>query len=200
MVTPRRERPRPPWLRRPTALPRGPRLYTFDPLDAVRSQFTTPPAGFLRATTSASEWMMYLALAKILGAPAEPTEPPFIGAPGVWIYQEPTMGGRNQAGGAVIDFIVLAGTRTSENTLLRLQTERYHYFANAFKQYTDETQLMRLFAIARVLDISENDILGDPTGAKACRHLAESLAGYAMPNPLASSRQRRFSGWRPSRQ
>lgn len=172
-------------------------MYTFDPLGAVRSEFTEPPPGFLRATNSASEWIVYLAFAKILRSPPNPKEPPYEGGPGVWIYQEPTMGGRNQAGGAVVDYVILAGDRVSENTLVRLQTERFHSFASGMKQYTDERQLQLLNSIARVIDVDESQVLGDPTGEKACRYLAEALAGFAMPNPLASSQQRRFSGWRP---
>src|SRR5690606_25402309 len=59
-----RRRPvRPPRLRSFPVMPRGPRLYKLDP-DHAKSGPGEPPPGFVTATTSATEWFVYWAVAK----------------------------------------------------------------------------------------------------------------------------------------
>ncbi len=86
-----------------------------------------PPPGFVRATTSGSEWYVYWALAKISGSPkgADVRNPPFYGSRDgeLWRYQYPYAGGRHLPGGAVVDFVWMP---FNNSILLRLQTEHFH--------------------------------------------------------------------------
>lgn len=190
----------PPSLVRPVVAPTGSRMFTAPPDRGQQGIFVSPPPGFVVATTSGSEWIVYAALAKVLKKPDDPTKPPYIGYPGLWEYQMPFLQGRHQHGGAVVDYVVYGGSRYAEDaTLIRLQTEQFHYFTDYAKQESDREQMTRLLAIANTIDIDEIEILGDPSGYKPCRVIAEALSGFNLPNPLGSNTARRARGlWRPS--
>ena len=198
-MPPTRRKPvSPPGLRKPVTMPTGSRLFTAPPDRGQVGIFVSPPPGFVTGTTSGSEWIVYAAIAKVLKKPDDPTKGPYIGYPGLWDYQVPFAGGRRNRG-AVVDFVIYGGTpRMKETTLIRLQTEQFHYFTDYAKQEADRVQLTRLLAIANTIDIDEIEILGDPSGNKPCRVIAEALSGFNMPNPLGSGTVRRARGlWRP---
>lgn len=188
---------RPPTLRAPVVFGRLPKLYRQK--DAYLSGPRNPPDGFVVATTSASEWVMYWAVFKVLKIEGDPREEPFNGRQGFFSFQRDISGGREMRGGAVADFLVYGGRGMLKHaTILRLQSEQWHYFTNVLKQASDEAQARMLGGVARMVDVDEIDLLGDPSGAKPCRTIADAIAGRYMPTPLGSSTQRRAGGmWRP---
>jgi hypothetical protein len=181
----------------PVVFPRGPRLY--DQPWIYESGPGNPPTGFVTATTSGSEWVLYWAIWKVLGVPGDVREEPFSGRPTYFSFQRSFSGGREEIGGAVADFVVYGGRgRLHDSIIIRLQTEHFHRFTNVMTQARDARQAIMLQGAARLIDIEEVNILGDQTGEKACRHVAEVLSGTYLPNPMESSTQRRLgSGWRP---
>lgn len=179
----RRDNVRPPTMRTPAALPRGPRLYRTPKDLGYKGPVSEPPPGFVTGTTSKTEWSVYHALAKITGLPTDPRQPPFMGAYGVWEFQQAFAGGRSTPGGAVIDFIVRAGRWSDQDVALRIQTERFHLYTTAEKQFSDQAQLERISASMRVIDIFDQDFVWDPTGQAIIVLLKDSLSGSTFPNP-----------------
>ena len=76
----------PPKLRTPARLPRGPEWLHL-PVQKLGGP-GDPPPGFVGATNSAVEWMVYWALSKVFGRPEDPRKPPFDGAWPDWTYQK----------------------------------------------------------------------------------------------------------------
>jgi hypothetical protein len=183
-------------LRRPNRLPtmrdlptnpRGPRLYSQRPKRLGGPG--VPPPGFVGGQTSAEEWWVYWALAKIFDDPADPRQPPFLGArDGRWTYQSPFAGGRRMAGGAVIDFVVYAG---GEVIAIRLQTERFHIYATGGQQTHDLEQEAVISEYARVIDLFSQDFIGDGTGQAVIIQLKDALAGFPPRDPITSGTARR---------
>lgn len=149
--------------------------------------FGEPPPNFVSGTTSASEWVMYWALAKAFNDPPDPRKPPFHGGQS-WGYQIALDGGRSRKGGSVADFIVWL---PSESIVLRLATERFHVAAGPQKTALDRMQAMRLERFARVEEIYEQDIIADQTGEAAVRRIVEALGGRQRINPGAAGTFRR---------
>ena len=141
-----------------------------------------PPPGFIRATTSKSEWWMYWALAKIFNDPAEPRRPPFYGGQ-KWGFQLAINGGRQVPGGAVVDFIVYL---EGETIGLRLQTPYFHYLTSPLKQFLDEKQAGGLSRYMTVRDVFEVDILEDQSGSGAIRTIVGVLGGRERINPATA--------------
>ncbi|HXG72829.1 MAG TPA: hypothetical protein VNJ04_19715 [Gemmatimonadaceae bacterium] len=193
---PRSDRVQPPRLRTPPALPRGPKLYREPKNRGYVGGSATPPPGFLGATVSAYEWMIYHAIAKVIGQPEDPRLPPFIGFPGSWVYQKAFDQGRREAGGAVIDFVVYAGNRTAVDTAFRIQTEYFHVFADAAKQAADTVQFARLAQFFRVVDIYDQDFAWDVTNAAACAIIRRALSGDIESDPISTGMAQRV---RPNR-
>lgn len=154
---------------------------------------TEPPPGFVRGTTSASEWMFYHALAKVMGFPEDPRQPPFIGMPGIWSYQKAFDEGRRQAGGAIIDFIVYAGDRSFQDVAFRIQTEYFHIYADQEVQTHDQLQKERLSAFMRVVDVYDNDFVWDQTNAACIVLIKEALAGQQFVDPIAAGTAERIT-------
>ena len=125
--------PRPPKLRSEPVRPLGPRRYRLGTEPASVPDFFEPPAGFpgpniSKAHVSRTEWAAYHALSKVMGTPRDPRKPPFTG--GVdWDYQtpDPIAGGRQIAGGAVIDFVIRRG---EPPFAIRIQTNHWHVLAS----------------------------------------------------------------------
>lgn len=151
-----------PRLRTMTRIPKGPKALS-QPVVHTDGPGAAPP-GFVVGQTSASEWNLYWALAKVFGEPKDPRIPPFTGGYPYWGYQVPTLGQYTRApGSAVVDYVIYTGnTRVG----IRLQTFRFHLQADAAKKAYDALQLFRLERIAQVIDIFEEDVLGDPSGEK----------------------------------
>lgn len=119
-----------------------------------------------------------------MGAPQDPRQGPFIGAPGLWAYQKAWDEGRRQAGGSVIDFMVYAGGRTDHDVAFRIQTEFFHLYASADQQAHDLLQLHRLNEYMRVVDLYDQDFPWDVTNQAAIILIKEALAGNTFPNPI----------------
>lgn len=187
-----RRRPvRPPRLRSFPVMPRGPRLYKLDP-DHAKSGPGEPPPGFVTATTSASEWFCYWAIAKVLKFPKDPRQGPFTGWPGLWAYQWDVEGGRAQRGGQVADFVIMPGNVVDGEILIRLQTDRYHVHTDYRKQATDAILQTRLARFGRVVDVYEEDVILDKTGQAAVLEMKRALFGGRSDNPLRAGDAKRL--------
>lgn len=182
-----------PPLRLPPVLPRGPKLYQPKKGGGYVGPVSEPPPGFVIGTTSATEWMVYHALARVLGVPEDPRTPPFIGFPGVWSFQKAFDEGRRQAGGAVIDFVVYAGERSSMDVAFRIQTEYFHIYADNDVQVHDQLQKERLSAFMRVVDLYDQDFAWDATNAATIVLVKQALAGETFIDPITSGRAERVT-------
>jgi hypothetical protein len=187
----RRTQTRPPRLRSIPALPKGPKLYQQQEGAGLFTGPGEPPPGFLTYTNSRSEWVIYWALAKALGVPKDPRQPPYEGWPGLWLYQRPYEGGR-VPGGQVVDFVVLSPATAEGDIAIRITTERYHVMTDAAKQATDRILLARLAGRFRVVDIYEQDFIGDRSGQAAVIEVKRALFGGQTSNPLRSGQARRI--------
>ncbi len=176
---------------RPTK-PRTPPVRTYGP-EHLRLQaepesrsnlFTTVPAGFVTAHTSATEWMVYAGLAVVTKSPRDPTKPPFVGGD-TWTYQKAVDGGRNTKGGQVVDFVVEAGGHTVG---IRVQTERWHILAGSAQIANDFFLKTHLKAVDFLIDIFDMDFIGDPTGRAVCAVLQKALKLEQNPDPIRSGR------------
>lgn len=169
-----------PRLRLPAAIPKGPRLYREPKDKGYISEFKEPPPGFLTGQNSPLEWMVYLAMSKILGLPTDPRSGPFIGAPGLWGYQV----GGSQLGQSKIDFVVYPNRRTfGLRYAFRIQTEYFHNFADSEKQAYDLLQSYNLSEYNRVVDLYDYEFAEDPTGQAICILIKRALAGEVWQAP-----------------
>lgn len=189
-----RRRPvRPPRLRSFAVLPTGPRLYRINKGSDIRSGFGDPPPGFITPHTSASEWLIYCALAAVLKFPKDPRKGPFIGYPGLWEYQANLEGGRARRGGQVPDFVVSpVGTGYGE-LIIRIQTARYHLFAGHRTHAVEDILLARASRYARVADIFEQDfIVGNAVdnAQAAVLEVKKALYGGKSSDPLKANTAR----------
>ena len=182
--------PRP---RRPPVFRTGPALYRLNVAVVPIEGPGDPPPGFVGGTTSRSEWPIYWAIAKVIGAPKDPRQPPFSGDPGVWSYQKQFLGGRQEAGGAVIDFVVKWGV---EFVAMRVQTHHYHVFVSATQQAYDWHQRSHLQKYDRVMDLYEQNFIWDRSGKAAILSVRKALANEPEPNPLMTGQAIRVpSAW-----
>lgn len=178
-----------PRLRPPTRLPTGPKglrrpvVRTGGPGD--------PPSGFLRPTTSATEWMVYWALSKVFKNPEDPRRGPFVGGPPDWAYQQGQGGDGTRS---VPDFVIYRPTRI----VLRVQTEFRHVFTDNQKQTYDRMQrINQERAGFRVVDIFDQAFVTDKTGqavivvCKAALGLLQQVDPILAGTALRGSRQGR---------
>lgn len=145
----------------------------------------TPPDGFLRATVSGEEWIIYWALYKVLEPNLDPRQPPFMGSkdPSKWVYQYGIDGARRELGGSVVDYEVFPYSDYN-SVLIRLQTERFHVYVDPPKHVYDVLQGQRLSKYGAVYDIFSQQILGDKTGQAGILAVKDALRGVEAPNPL----------------
>ena len=192
MPNARRRPVRPPRLRGPVGLPRGPRLYRILKGYGLVHGPGEPPPGFITFTNSLSEWFIYWALAKVIKFPRDPRKGPYIGWPGLWSYQTPVDGGRAFRGGQVVDFIVEPPVTGGETLAIRIQTERYHLFTDSAKHAVDELLKVRLARFGRVVDLFEQDFIHDASGQAAILEVKRALFGGHPSNPLRAGNARRI--------
>lgn len=151
-----------PRLRTIARIPQGPRFLK-TPVEYVGGP-GKPPPGFVVGQTSASEWNLYWAYAKVFDEPKDPRQPPFMGGYPYWGYQVSYMGAYRRApGSAVVDYVIYVG---GSRIGIRLQTLRFHYVTDAAKHAYDSVQKYDLEKYAQIIDVEETDVLGDPTGQK----------------------------------
>lgn len=192
---PPRDLPKPPKLRRPPARPYGPialrqkETFVSGPGDA--------PTDFIGGQNSETEWVCYWGLAKMFDNPKDPRMPPFTGGYPDWEYQSPQLGLFIRApGSTVVDFLVhYGGTHVG----LRIQTERFHLFTDSQKIASDIRQRAELMRFIDIIDVYDQDLLGDPTGAKAIIALKSALALIEPPNRALTKTAIRGSRLRPPR-
>lgn len=170
--------PQPP---RPTQRPTGPKFLRLTKNPSWQSGPGNPPAGFVKGSTSKSEWIIYWALTKILGPEAT----------GGWSYQQSVLGGREKRGGSVADFALYL---TNPITLLRIQTERWHITQPSSRQQFDVDQRRALERAGYVvIDIFDEDFLTEDdftTGQAAIKVVHEAIQGVQMPNPVTTQTSR----------
>lgn len=172
-------------------LPQGPRMF--------RQHVTyangpgQPPPGFINGQNSSTEWYCYWALAKIFDSPRDPRIGPFIGDGDNWSYQTPALGYRLRSlNSAVIDFVVHIG---GKDVAIRVQTERFHIFTDSRRQAADLTQRMRLEGVAEVVDVYDDDIIGNndfETGQKAIVTMKAAIGMIEAINPITSGTAQRL--------
>jgi len=181
-----------PALKKPTrqaVRPTGPRLYGLGTAPRRVGGPGEPPPGFVGATTSKSEWFVYWALAVVFNDPPADRlrTPPYYGGKD-WGYQVAVDGGRRSKGGSVPDFFVYL---PSDILILRLSTERFHYFAGPVKQAYDEFQRGGLERLGSVVDIYEQDILRGANGSGAVKAVKKAVGGQEKVNLVRSGLGRR---------
>lgn len=178
--------------------PKGPRLYRQEPGSDIMSGPGEPPPGFLTFTNSRSEWLIYWALSKVLNYPKDPRVGPFIGYPGLWAYQTPYEGGRAVRGGQVLDFLIESPSSIYGTVAIRIQTERYHDFADHAKKAKEVILMARTARHVRVADIHEQDFADAEqrkTGQAAILEVKKALYGAKSSDPLKAGSARRIRSW-----
>lgn len=186
--------PRLPTIAGPPKRPQAPRFVPKD--EYIVNGPGEPPPGFLDGQNSLTEWIVYWSLAKIFRNPADPRIGPFFGAYPDWGYQVAALGGFVRAlGSAVVDFVVYQG-RTM--IAIRVQTEFFHIYTSSKKQAYDEIQRARLEkAGMTVVDLYDQDILGDPSGQKAIVAVKQVIGRIERINPVIGGTAIRGSRLRP---
>lgn len=183
----RYSRPKP--LRKVPTRPMGPRIYRLGqkPRRADGGP-GEPPIGFVTPHTSKTEWVVYWAMAKVLGTPLNPRKPPFTGGSN-WQYQKSVGGGRRVRGGQVLDFVVFSGVKSIG---IRVETERFHIFTNATTHAYDFYLRTHAVGVDEVVAIYDSDFLGDTSGRAACAVVARAVKGEQDPNPIRLGTARRI--------
>lgn len=168
-------------IRKPAAIPQGPRNIARIMKVQRDESWTTPPTGFLYAKNSVTEWMVYRALAVIFNNPEDPGTGPYLGGWPDWTYQS----GQGQgAGSAVVDFVVYRPGFGGRNTGLRVVTEYFHIFTSAMKQYTDEMQKENLERTMDIVDLWDQDFLNDPSGQAVIKVVKAAIGLMDRADPI----------------
>lgn len=178
-----------PRLPRAPQLPTGPRF--IPPHETLIGGPGDPPPGFLTGQNSVTEWIVYFALAKIFNDPKDPRHPPYFGGLD-WGYQIARLGGFVRAlGSSVVDFVVYQDATVIG---LRVVTERFHIFTTSAKHGYDVIQRAQLEASGMtIVDLYDNQILGDPSGQKAIIHLKRVLNRIENVDPVQAGTAYRAS-------
>lgn len=170
-----------PRLRRPPAMPRGPKNVGVTERAQVIAGPGEPPEGFISSANSKTEWYIYWALSKIFSNPTDFRRAPFNGGYPDWVYQQAVNGGIGILGGTAIDFVVYTSRKP---TALRIVTEYYHLFTSRTKQVTDEWQKINLSDQYDVVDIYDMDFINDTSGEQTIQVVKMALAMIERPNPI----------------
>lgn len=125
------------------------------------------PKGFVKATTSRSEWFIYWALLRILG-PAGENE---------WGFQI-----SSNNGGAIIDFVIW---KYKQRLAFRVQSERFHLATASEKHRYDILQRQMLERSGyKVVELYEEHFLKDESGQAAIKLVKLALKGIEKPSPI----------------
>lgn len=170
-----------PRLRKPTAVPTGPRLtkpVSLKEQPIVQGPGEPPPA-FLTPRTSKTEWYVYWGLSKIFTNPVDPRQAPYLGGWPDWSYQSAM-----ENAGAVVDFVVNNPGKSQNSIALRIVTEYWHLYTSAQKQATDALQKDTLSNQFTVVDLYDFDFINDPSGQAVIVALKDVLGLIERPNPI----------------
>ena len=163
--------------------PTGPRTYKLFRKPA--SSFVgpgDPPAEFLDPVHhgSAQEWMYYWALSRIFRDPENPRLPPYEGGKD-WQYQVSTDGTFIRSPlSSVLDFLVVFG---DEKVGLRIQTERWHVFADAVQNSEDYYLKFHSQAVDRIMDLHPQYVIADEGGQAVIKQVVRALNNIQEPDP-----------------
>lgn len=175
-----------------SARPTGPRQFADRTNPLLVDAPGTPPDGFIRASTSGSEWFAYWAMARIYGDPkgGDVRNPPFYGSrdESKWKYQYPYAGGRHLPGGAVVDFVA---SPFNNAVLIRIQTEHFHVYTTTRKQATDILQHDVLAKYGLVVDVYDQWYMDDPTGVSCIVQMKHAIQGILPVDPLQGGTAKR---------
>lgn len=180
---------RAPRLRKETVRGTGPRIYHLNTEAEHVDGPGQPPAGFVRATTSASEWYAYYWIWWHLQCQGNVRAAPYVGSPdGRFVYQKMFEGGRSRAGGSVPDFVCM-GLFGNPWVAIRLQTEQYHIYADNRQIVHDLMQLAELGKQFLVVDVYEQYLLRDPYRVQgtASQVIADAVQGIGWVGPIAGN-------------
>lgn len=139
-----------------------------------------PPAGFVNGNNSIGEWYLYWALSRIFEDPEEPRVPPYNGGER-WDYQVPFLGGRDELGGLIADFVIRMPS--SKDVAVDLISGHYHTAAGTEKRAIDRARLRAMAQFMEVIEIFEIDLILDPTGEQAVSTTIEALGGRSRIDP-----------------
>jgi hypothetical protein len=167
----------PPRPRVPTRLPTGPKRYRGG--REVVAGPGEPPPGFVRPTTSKTEWFVYWALWKIFGTPRDAREGPFFGGPPFWAYQEGTGGDGTRS---KPDFTVYRPRRL----IIRVQTEFRHLFTDNAKQAYDRLQRVAQSNHNTVVDLYDFRFINDKTGQAVIIETKAAIGLIERPDPIVA--------------
>lgn len=169
---------------KPETVKRGPRLYEFGKDHGHTGGPGDPPPGFVTIKTTATEWPIYWALAKVFGSPAADKirRGPFLGGPPWWSYQSYVdVGGLKDTN---YDFMVFQPNPYSQPVAIRIQTEGYHNFVPNAKHQYDVLHRARGEERFDVVDIYDYLYLGDESGTAAILAVKCALQLIEPPNPV----------------
>jgi hypothetical protein len=178
--------------RKPRRIQRAPRELTFPAESPHTGGPGDPPPGFVGAKNSATEWQPYWGLARIFGEPVPRIlrDGPFIGAPGIWEYQEYIPGGLMATN---IDFVVLPTNGLARPTAFRIQTEFVHLFPTQHDKYAADIMYRNHVEEGgfSVVDLYDYMYLGDPSGRAIIQLLKAGLGLIEPANPIATGTAQR---------
>lgn len=177
--------------RNPRRIQRAPREFAFPAEGTHYGGPGEPPPDFVGAKNSATEWYPYWGLAEIFNEPGprQLRQGPYVGAPGIWEYQQYIPGGLKTTN---IDFVVEPTNGLAPPTAFRIQTEFVHLFPDdGAKVMYDVAQRLDLEGAYEVVDLYDYMFLGDPTGRSIVLLLKAGLGLIEPPNPALAGTARR---------
>lgn len=173
-----------PAIPKPPVVKRGPKLYAFGKAQEHTGGPGDPPPGFITIKTTATEWPIYWALARVFGTPTADRvrTGPFLGGPPHWEYQGYIdVGGLKQSN---FDFIVWQPNPYSAPLAIRIQTEGFHNFVHNAKHVYDKLHRARAEENFDVCDLFDYLYLGDASGQAAILAVKYALQLIEPPSPI----------------
>jgi len=180
---------------KPPVVKRGPKLYEFGKDHGHTGGPGDPPPGFVTIKTTATEWPIYWALAKVLGTPAADKirVGPFRGGPPHWQYQSYLdLGGLKSSN---FDFVVWQTNPYTSPVAIRVQTEFFHSFTTNAKHQYDVLHRLRAEENFDVVDIYDSYFMEDPSGQAAILLVKMALQLIEPPNPIYTHAIRRVNSY-----
>ena len=184
-----------PSIPKPPVVKRGPRIYQFGKEQRHTGGPGDPPPGFITIKTTATEWPIYWALAKVLGTPAADKirTAPFLGGPPHWEYQSYVdVGGLKDTN---YDFMIWQPNGFSAPVAIRIQTEGFHSFTHNAKHVYDRLHRARGEENFDVVDIYDAYYMSDPSGQAAVQLVKMALGLIEPPNPIYTHAIRRVKSY-----